>query len=183
MPISARIALTAALLTATTSVASAQFGGGSLHGTSVGISANSPTGDFAKTVQNGFGITIHTGAGDPGETWSGRGSFGFDRFGGKGALDNVQFIAYGFDIVHHSTSGFYQFGGVGLNSTTYNYKTTTDAGAAGTRNGQNFGLTGGIGMNLGSSEGVHAFIEVAATTLFTSPKNSAWFPIRFGIQF
>lgn len=183
MPAYTRIALAAALLSVTATSASAQFGGGSLHGTSIGLSANSPTGDFANLVQSGFGITLHTGLGEPGEAWSGRGSFGFDRFSGKGALENVQFIAYGFDIVHHSTPGFYQFGGLGLNATTYNYKTTIDAGVAGTRNGQNFGLTGGIGLNLGSSEGIHAFIEVAATTLFTSPRNSAWFPLRFGIQF
>jgi len=184
MPISARIALAAALIAANSNSALAQFGGGgSLHGTSVGVSFNSPNSEYAKTVNAGLGLTLHTGLGQPGETWSGRGSIEFDRFTGKGALDNVQFIAYGFDIVHHSTDAFYQFAGVGLNSTSYNYKSTTDAGIAGTRNGQNFGFTGGVGLNLGSSEGVHSFLEVAATTVFTGNKNSTWFPARFGIQF
>jgi len=183
MPAYRRIVLTAALLTVTATAASAQFGGGSLHGTSVGLAADAATGDFANLVQSGFGLTIHTGLGEPGETWSGRGSFGFDRFTGKGKLNNVQFISYGFDIVHHSGSYLYQFVGIGLNSTTYNYETTTDAGIAGTRNGQNFGLIGGLGINLGSPAGTQAFVEFAATTLFTGNKNSSWYPIRLGVRF
>ena len=187
MPAFARIALTAALtaafLTATSSVASAQFGGGSLRGTSVGLSANAPIGDFDTKVQTGFGHALYTGLGEPGEAWSGRGTFGFDRFGGKGTLENVQFISYGFNIVHHSGTGFYQFGGLGLHTTTYNYKSQTDAVAAGTRNGSNFGLTGGIGVNFGAPEGTQTFVEFAATTLFTGNKNSSWFPVRIGIRF
>lgn len=175
--------LTVALLTVTTSVASAQFGGGSLHGTSVALSANAPFGDFDTKVQTGFGLALYTGLGEPGEAWSGRGTFGFDRFGGKGTLDNVQFISYGFNIVHHSGTSFYQFGGLGLHTTTYNYKSQTDQVAAGTRNGSNFGLTGGIGVNFGSPDGTQTFVEFAATTLFTGNKNSAWFPVRIGLRF
>jgi hypothetical protein len=183
MTVSARLLLAVSLISTTATVASAQFGGGSLHGTSVGLSYNTATGDFKDKVQSGFGFALHTGLGEGTETWSGRGSFGFDRFNGTGALNNVQFISYGFDIVHTSSPHLYQFVGIGLSSTSYDYKSTADAGAAGTRNGQNFGFNGGIGVNLGTPGGIQFYTEFAATTLFTGSKNSNWLPVRIGLKF
>ena len=187
MSASIRTSLVVILLAIQAPAAAAQFGGGSLRGTSVAVSMNSTSGEFSKLVQTGMGLSIHTGGGgETGESWSGRSSVGFDRFGGKGTLDNVQFIGGGFDIVHHGT-GWYQFAGITVSSTNYSYKTTLTPGVPDTtthsRNGSNFGVTGGVGLNLGSSVGTHFFVEVAATTLFTSPKMSTWFPGRFGVAF
>lgn len=171
------------LLAITSTRAVAQFGIGSLHGTSFGVSYNSAIGEFDAKVKSGFGLAIHTALGETSDTWTGRGSFGFDQFNGVGALNNIQFISYGFDLLHKSGSYFYQFAGLGLYSTSYNYKTTTDAGNAGTRNGTNFGVNGGMGVKMGSPDGVHAFLEVAATTLFTGSYRSSWVPVRLGLQF
>ena len=68
-------------------------------------------------------------------------------------------------------------------STRYDYKSTSDLLESGSRNGSNFSLTAGMGLTLGSPDGIHAFIEAAATTVFTGSKNSSWAPVRFGIQF
>lgn len=161
--------------------AAAQFGGG-LRGTAVGLTYDLPTGDFAKRVSGGIGVALRTGSYDGYETWTGRTSFGFDRFPGKDDLDNVQFIGGGVDFVHQSQPNWYQFGGFTLQQVNYTYK----AGASQTnavRNGNNFGLTGGIGFNFGDAGGTQTFVEVGAVTVFTGASNSAWFPVRFGIRF
>ena len=178
-----RFALVTALIGLAGSTASAQFGGGSLHGMRIAIGVDTPIGDFDQLATTGFGLSIHTGLGEGGEAWSGRGSFGFDRFGGKGTLDNVQFISYGFDIVHRSRPSWYQFGGITLNQTTYNYQSSSQAVQGAARNGSNFGFDGGIGVDFGSDGGTRTFVEFAATTLFTGTKNSSWFPVRFGLRF
>lgn len=182
MSASVRATLVIALLTITSASAVAQFGGGSLSGTSVGVSVNSPMGKFANQAQTGFGVVVHTG-GESGDAWSGRSTFAIDRFVGKGSLDNVQFIGGGLDFVHRST-GWYQFAGILASSTTYSYKDTpTVATETRLRNGSNFGFTGGIGATIGSRDGTHGFVEVGATLLFTGNTNSSWVPVRLGIQF
>lgn len=161
--------------------AAAQFGGG-LRGTAVGLTYDVPTGDFAKRVGGGIGVALRTGSYEGYETWTGRTSFGFDRFPGKDDLDNVQFIGGGVDFVHHSQPSWYQFGGFTLSQVNYTYKAgTTQTNAV--RNGSNFGLTAGFGFNFGEPTGTQTFVEVGAATVFTGASNSAWFPVRFGIRF
>ncbi len=165
------------------SPAAAQFGGGSLRGTTVALSVNAPMGDFQTLVNTGFGVAIRSGIGAGEDTWSGRGTFSFDRFTGNGtAYDNVQFVTAGFDIVHRSRPTFYQFAGLGL----YNVRYTFEAGSnpfGNTRQEQDFGLTGGVGVNFGSGDGPKAFVEFAATTVFATGGNNAWFPVRLGMRF
>jgi len=186
MTASVRIVLAAALVGTSSSTALAQFGGGSMRGMAIGFAASAPLGDFEQQVQTGMGLVIHSGGSGDAGAWGLRSNFTFDRFSGKGSLDNVQFIGGGFDFVHRSEQRWYQFGGILLSSANYTYK----AGAIGTagdparaRNGSNFGLTGGIGVNFGSEGGTRTFVEFAATTMFTGATNSNWFPIRFGLRF
>ena len=187
MTASVRIVLAAALVGTSSSVALAQFGGGSLRGMSVGFAASAPVGDFEQQAQTGLGLVIHSGGSDDGGAWGVRSNFTFDRFSGKGSLDNVQFIGGGLDFVHRSEQRWYQFGGILLSSANYTYKAGV-AGGPGTdvgrgRNGSNFGLTGGIGVNFGGDEGTRTFVEFGATTMFTGSTNSNWFPIRFGLRY
>lgn len=157
--------------------ASAQFGG--LRGTTLAVSANLPVGDFDTVAQTGYGIALRTAIGDPAERWSMRGSFGFDYFKGKNTYDNVQFIATTLDIVHRSSDAYYQFGGLGMYNTRFN---PSGGIGLGPRSAQEFGLSGGIGVNFGSGD-FRSFVEFAATTVFTGSSNSSWFPVRIGLRF
>ena len=186
MPAPLRFTLVTLLLGVTSSAALAQFGGGSMRGMAIGLAASTPVGDFEQQAQTGMGLVIHSGGSDDGAAWGLRSNFTFDRFSGKGTLDNVQFIGGGFDFVHRSEQRWYQFGGILLSNANYTYNAGTTATAgdpARARNGSNFGLTGGIGVNFGSEGGTRTFVEFAATTMFTGAANSNWFPIRFGLRF
>ncbi|GDX86462.1 hypothetical protein LBMAG44_03750 [Gemmatimonadota bacterium] len=177
------ITLVAALVASTSTAASAQFGGGdSMRGMGIALAASTPNGTFGDQVKMGMGLVYQNGGITNSATWAPRSSFSFDRFPGKGTLDNLQLIGGGFDFLHRSTSSFYQFGGIILSSATYTYTGGASSGTGG-RNGSNFGLNGGIGVNFGSESGTRTFIEFAATTLFTGAENSNWFPIRFGLRF
>jgi hypothetical protein len=178
-----RIVLAATLVAASTSTASAQFGGGSLRGTGVSLAYDAPAGDLDRIAGTGFGFALNTGLSDTGDSWSGRGKFAFDRFAGKGSLDNLQFISFGLDFVHKSTPALYQFAGFSISNANYSYESTTAAGLAGTRNGSNFGLTGGVGINFGEESHTRTFVEFAVMTVFTGKTNSSWFPMRFGVRF
>lgn len=154
----------------------------------IAASAALPMGTFGELVQTGFGVALRSGIGDTREPWSGRGSFGFDYFKGNGkpgrggfVYDNVQFITGGFDIVHQSSDAFYQFGGVALMNVKQAYVSAVP-GLPNTRHESDFALTGGVGVNFGSSN-LKGFVEFAATTVFTSGDNSAWFPVRVGLRF
>lgn len=161
--------------------ARAQFGP-NLHGTTVALNVDLPIGKFDQQVKTGFGVALRTGLGDTEDTWSGRGSFGFDYFKGSDiAYDNVQFITTGFDIVHRSSDAFYQFGGLALHNTRYTFAGSGSTFSR-TASQQNFGLTGGVGVNFGTGN-VKGFVEFAATTVFTPGANSAWFPVKVGLRF
>ena len=73
MTATVRIALAATLIAASTSTASAQFGGGSLKGMAVSVAYDAPAGDLEKIAGTGFGFALNTGLSDSGEPWSGRG--------------------------------------------------------------------------------------------------------------
>ena len=159
--------------------ANAQFGGMNLRGSTVGVAMNTPIGEFEQLVKTGFGIALRSGSAGQ-ERWSGRSNFSFDTFNGTTIYENVQFITFGFDIVHSTRQSFYQFGGVSL----MNSRFTARTGTAGINHrDQDFGLNGGVGVNWGAGEGLKGFVEFAATTVFTAGGNSAWFPVRLGIRF
>lgn len=158
--------------------ARAQFG--NLDGTSATLSVALPMGTFDQFARTGFGVSLRHGIGDPDAPWSGRGTFGFTYFKGNATYDNIQFIETTFDIVHRSSAAFYQFGGLGLYNTRFTYASTTGPGNQ--RADQNFGLSGGVGVNYTWGD-TKTFVEFAATTVFTGADNSAWFPVRFGIRF
>lgn len=162
------------------SAASAQFGP-SLAGVTVGISSDLPLGKLDELAKPGIGIALRRGGPDNGETWSGRSSFSYDRFPGNLTYDNIQFVAFGFDIVHKSAGAFYEFGGLGLSNARFTIKSGTTSAV--NHQEQDFGLDGGVGLNIGSEGGIHGFIELSASTVFTSGENSSWFPIRLGVKF
>lgn len=183
MPASLRTLLAFGSVVLIPTAASAQFGGGSLRGTSVGVSYNSPSGDFTSLAKPGFGIAIRRGGGGEGETWSMRSSISFDRFAGADSVDNVQMITFGGDIVHQS-SRWYQFAGFGLYNTTKTYKSTgaPTSEFLKTRKEQNFGISGGVGATFGSGD-VKPFIEVAANLVWGATGNYTWYPVRAGLKF
>ena len=139
-------------------------------------------GEFDRIAKTGFGIAFRSGVASNVDVWTGRTSFSFDRFEGVASYSNIQFVTLGFDIIHRTRESFYQFGGFGL----YNQRFVAAAEASPlvvSRNEQNFGLTGGIGVNFGDGAGLKGFIEFAATTVFSSGARSSWFPVRLGVRF
>lgn len=162
--------------------AGAQFGSLDLRGLTVGVAVNSPMGEFDRIAKTGFGIAIRSGMASNVDVWSGRSSFSFDRFEGVSTYSNIQFVTLGFDIIHRTRESFYQFGGIGLYNTRFTAKAFGIPGAN-SRNEQNFGLTGGVGVNFGEGAGPKGFVEFAATTVFSSGERSSWFPVRLGVRF
>ena len=163
------------------SPAAAQFGSLDLRGVTVGVSVNSPMGEFDRVAKTGFGVSMRSGLASNAEVWSGRSSFSFDRFEGVTSYANIQFVTLGFDIIHRTRESFYQFGGIGL----YNSRYTAASGvtAVHSRSDQDFGFTGGVGVNWGQGAGLKGFAEFAATTVFTAGARSSWFPVRLGVRF
>jgi hypothetical protein len=178
-----RVVLTCAALAALASPAAAQFGMGGINGISLSVSADTPLGAFDNQVNTGFGIMLHTGMHNDGSTWGGRSNFGFDRFGGKDPLDNVQIISFGFDLVHYETSSWYEFLGLGLYNTRFNYSAAATglSGGASSRD-QNFGLDGGVGVLFGTGQ-TKLNLEFGIHTMFTSDNQLNWVPVRVGIKF
>lgn len=175
---SIRILAAGVAVAAFASPAYAQFG--SLNGTSATLAVALPMGTFDRLARTGFGVALRQTIGDGDAPWSGRGTFGFTYFKGNATYDNIQFIETTFDIVHRSSSAYYQFGGLGLYNTRFTYANTSGLGSQ--RADQNFGLSGGIGVNYTWGD-TKTFIEFAATTVFTGSDNSAWFPVRIGMRF
>lgn len=174
-----RFAVGSALATAAAMPAAAQ---GGLSNFAVGLSANAPVGAMADMASTGYGLSVRTGiGGDPTSRWSVRGTFNFDYFKGTTQYANIQFLGIGLDLVHKSTDNFYQFAGLQQTSTKYTSKPSA-SGNQGLRQSNDFGLSGGVGVNatVGTAK---VFLEFAATTLFTGAENSNWFPIRFGMRF
>ena len=147
---------------------------------SVALSTAAPLGGLDTLAKQGFGLSVRAALGEPDNKWSGRGTFGFDYFPGKGLYANIQFLAIGFDVVHRSTDHFYQFAGLFQSGTKYALNTAS--GAQALRQGNDFGLTGGVGVNF-KWQDTNLFAEFAATTVFTGASNSNWMPIRIGMRF
>jgi hypothetical protein len=174
----APLLVASALIAAASPTLSAQ----SLKDFSVGISVDTPVGDFASLVTEGFGLSVRTVFGDPATTWSGRGSFGFNYFSGKpgGPYVNIQFLGLGGDLVHRSSANFYQFAGILLPGTKYALRTQTTTQRL--IDSRDFGVTGGFGVNFTFKE-TKLFAELAATSIFTGSTHSSWVPFRAGIKF
>lgn len=179
LPLQTAAAAAVVLVLSTARTAEAQFGG-SVSGMSAAFTASPPVGSMADIATTGFGISLRSGSGSD-DRWSGRGVFGFDYFPGQRGYHDIQFIVGGFDIVHRIPgNAFYQFGGLSLSNTRF---TSYGRGSALTTQAeQDFGLTGGVGVNYGTT-GAKWFLEFAATTYFTRGENSTWFPVRIGLRF
>jgi hypothetical protein len=175
MPLS-RTALLGCALVLLAAPAEAQF-----SGVTGGLTVNTPIGDFGENATVGWGLVARTGLGDVEKTWSGRATLGFDYFKGKGPYSTVQFVNFGADIVHKSRPSFYQFAGFFQSQSKF-VGHASSSGFAAVRQTSDFGLTGGIGINL-EREKTKLFVEFAATTVFTGASNSSWFPIRAGLRF
>ena len=174
-------------LAVTAAPARAQFGGigflGMLNRASPAISLDLPAGELAKIANTGFGVAIRTSAGRDRDEWGVRGIFGFERFGGKAPLLNVQYLSYGLEIVHRSDTGWYQYGGFALYNGRFNYDPNVPLLVDPRVNSNDAGLSGGVGVNFGNEAKAHTFLEFGAVNVFTDRSNDVWFPIRFGLKF
>jgi hypothetical protein len=179
MSTSLRVLLAGCAMLAIATPARAQFG--DLSSTTAALSVSIPVGDLETLAQTGYGIVLRQGMGEPNSKWFGRGSFGFDYFKGNGVTDNVQYIVTGLDLVHRTSSAFYQYGGLGLNNTRITTKSSS--GVFNNRSEQNFQLSAGAGVNFGEETGTRWFLEFSAVTVFSGRGNLSSFPIRIGMKF
>jgi hypothetical protein len=149
------------------------------------LSFDLPVGDLDKDAKPGFGILIR-GERQSG-AWALRTGLAFDRFGGKGSIDNLQFISFlGGELVHHSGSAWYQFGGIGFYlSRAPSRQDAQVVGAPSTnRPGSgfwDFGFQGGVGVNYTIAD-TKAFMEFGFVNVLTTGPTTSWVPIRFGIR-
>lgn len=152
------------------------------QGLGIGLAGgvNLPVGDLGNNTDLGIGVSLRRESGSGSVGWGVRTDFGFDRFAGKGTVDNYQYIAFATNLVHHSNRELYQFGGLGL----YQAKTVLKSAGVGLGNSYTetaFGLQGGVGLALPAISD-KAFLEVGVVTVLTSGRSSSWFPVRFGFR-
>jgi len=142
-----------------------------------------PVGDLEKTASTGFEVAIRTGAGGSTAGWSYRGNFAFTRFSGRDSVRAWQFINYGGDIVHHSSAKYYQFGGFAINQVkrTMREGTSQFGGARSEFESFDFGLSGGVGITVGSGRSP-LFAEFGATKVFGDVNDFSWFSVKLGVR-
>lgn len=135
-----------------------------------------PIGDLGNSSNLGLSIGLR-GEGKPmAPGWSWRGDIGYDRFGGRDAVDHYSYTTVAANLVHHESGGsWYEFGGLGFYASTVAFTSTIN------RSDTNLGMQLGGGFDLTSDHKV--FLEGGLTSAFTSGRSSLWFPVRVGIRF
>ena len=163
-----------------------QFGGG--LNLSAAASFDMPLGDLDKDAKPGFGILIRS-EGRRSGAWGLRTGIAFDRFGGKGEIDNLQMLTFlGGELVHHSEPGWYQFAGIGF----YQSRTavrpealqqglTAESITGRVNGGFDFGFQAGVGINYTIGD-THTFLEFGFVNVLTTGRTTSWVPIRLGIR-
>jgi len=155
---------------------------GQAQGISVAGALNLPIGNLGEMSDVGFGVALRSESQLSSVLWGFRADFTFDRFGAKGAVDNFQYFTIATNLVHHSNTKFYQYGGLGLyNAKSVGKSTGVGLTPANSATEQAFGFQGGVGVSL-DVLGPKGFMEVGMVSVLTSGRNSVWFPIRFGIR-
>lgn len=135
-----------------------------------------PMGDLggASTVGVNIGVRGEGRPIAPGWTW--RGDVGYDRFGGRNAIDYYSYTTASANLVHREHNGtWYEFGGLGLYASTVAFTTAVN------RSDTNLGVQLGGGFDLTADRRV--FLEGGLASAFTSGRSSVWFPVRVGVRF
>jgi hypothetical protein len=152
------------------------------------VSVDVPLGDLDKDAKTGFGVLIR-GERQSG-SWALRTGLSFDRFGGKGSIDNLQFFTFlGGELVHHSGTTWYQFGGIGFYQSRAPVRQDMQLGGAPSANASgragggfwDFGFQAGVGVNYTLAD-TKTFIEFGFVNVLTTGPTSVWVPVRFGIR-
>jgi hypothetical protein len=166
------------------SPAAAQGNFGGLNFTGA-ISFDIPTGSLRQDVSSGIGLMIRTSTRRAG-SWALRSGLAFERFSGKGSLDNMQlFNFFGGELLHYTGDYFYQYAGVGIYSTRVNQKDQATTGLptlTATRRAStlDIGFHGGLGVNI-PVNGAMVFIESGIVQVLSTQPTS-WVPVRVGLK-
>lgn len=136
-----------------------------------------PAGDLGGSSDAGFALQLRGEAPLSTARWSVRGDLGYDRFGGRGAVDTYSYTSLTANLVHRNAGDrLYQFGGLGV----FNARTAFVAGVD--RSSTDLGMQAGIGYDLRSAA-PRWFLETGLASAFTSGRSSLWFPVRAGFWF
>ena len=135
-----------------------------------------PIGDLGNGTDLGLNLGVR-GEGRPlSPGWAFRGDVSYDRYSGRGAVDEYTYLAFGANLVHHEPSlRFYEFGGLGVYSSRVAFNTAVN------RSDTDLGVQMGAGFSLTHDNRV--FTELGLTSAFTSGRSSVWFPVRVGFRF
>lgn len=135
-----------------------------------------PIGDLGNSSNLGLNIGVRGEGRAIAPGWSWRGDLGYDRFGGRNAVDYYSYTTVAANLVHRENGGtWYEFGGLGL------YASTVAFTSAVNRSDANLGMQLGGGLDLTSDHKV--FLEGGLASAFTSGRSSLWFPVRVGFRF
>ena len=165
--------------------AGAQGQGGQLGFTGA-ISVDLPLQALGLDAGSGIGVMVRNSSRRAGP-WNLRSGLSFDRFGGKGSIDNLQFFTFfGGELVLNNGRHVYEFVGVGAYNTRVAQKTdngTSPASPANSRRSSafDFGFQGGVGVNY-SLFGAGLFVEAAVVHVLTTGPATSWAPVRFGLR-
>ena len=140
-----------------------------------GVSA--PVGDLGDASNVGFNLNVRGEAGME-RTWGWRGDISWDRFGGRGTVDNWTYLGFAGNVLHRQAGPLYQYAGLGIyNEREGFHRPFVDVDQT------NVGVQAGVGYNFSRSNRSNTFIEIGVVNVFTSGVNSVWFPLRFGVRF
>jgi hypothetical protein len=135
-----------------------------------------PIGDLGNGTDLGLNLGVR-GEGRPlSPGWAFRGDVSYDRYAGRGAVDEYSYLAFGANLVHYEQSRrVYEFGGLGVYNSRVAFSSALD------RSDTNLGVQMGAGFALTRDN--RLFTEMGLTSAFTSGRSSIWFPVRVGFRF
>jgi hypothetical protein len=135
-----------------------------------------PIGDLGNSTEMGLNLGFRGEGRRAPSGWSMRGDVSYDRYSGRGTINNYSYVAFAGNLVHRAAgSRGYQYGGLGIYSSRVARANVADA------TDTNLGVQLGLGADL-TRDG-RVFGELGLTSAFTSGRSSVWFPVRVGMRF
>lgn len=135
-----------------------------------------PLSDLGDGADLGLNLALRIEGRPHAPNWGVRGDVSYDRFDGRGGVNEYSYLGFGANLVHRARSGrMYQFGGLGLYNSRVEFTNSLS------RTDTNLGVQMGLGFDLTADRGV--FTEFGLTSAFTSGRNSLWVPVRVGLRF
>ena len=135
-----------------------------------------PLGDLANNSTIGLNLGLRGEGRSMPSGWSMRGDVSYDRYDGRGSVNEYSYLAVAGNLVHRGqTERLYEFGGLGVYNSRVAFTNTLD------RSDTNLGVQMGLGYEMTADRRV--FSEFGLTSAFTSGRSSLWFPLRIGIRF